>query len=177
MKIDPVSTLTGAPTQQAAPVFTDKEKRDELANEVNRRKRDYPSQVRQGRMSFEQSERSKAIMYAIWQDYVAKLTQPADHSVADDDNRQPLRQPLNAMAHAGDGDGAHREATRVLGVDHGAGDDMTTTHQVVAGGGDGEIGRPVRPVIGEIDQISAEPGAKYDGTVTPPTESYPSDTP
>jgi hypothetical protein len=159
MKIDAVSTMTGAPAQQAAPEFTDKEKRDELANEVNRRKRDYPSQVRQGRMTFEQSERSKAIMYAIWQDYVAKLTQPADHSVADDDNRQPL----NAMAHAGDGDGAKREATHVFGVDHGAGDDMTTTHQVVAGGGDGEIGRPVRPVIEDVS--------------TPPTESHSSDTP
>lgn len=151
MKVDAVSSLTGSsvPKEQQ---FTDREKRDELAKEVNRRKVDYPGQVRQGRIRQEQADRSKAIMYAIWLDYVAKTTRsPTDHDAVIDDGATSERQPLNAMAHAGDGDGALREVAqpKVIGVDAGVGDDMTT-HHVIAGGGDGEIGRPVRPTAESI---------------------------
>jgi hypothetical protein len=146
MKVDAVSTLGGAPAQAAPPQFTDKEKRDELASEVNRRKVDYPGQVRQGRMRQEQADRHKAIMHAIWQDYVAKVASP---------------QPTNEMAHAGDGDGAKAEHVRTIGVDHGAGDDMTS-HHVIAGGGDGEIGRPVRPTIDQRIESDPDMQPKYD---------------
>lgn len=117
MNVDAISTLGGDNTKP--PQFTAREKRDEVAREVNFRKSVYPGQVRQGRLTQAQADRQRAIMYAIWQDYCAivngdasepqsrlDLTPPADHSVARDDNRRPL----NAMAHAGDGESAAREA-------------------------------------------------------------------
>lgn len=73
MKVDPIGI--SSPTQtEAMPEkkFTAKDKRDELAREINLRKSFYPSQVRTGRMTQDKADRQIAILYEIWLEYAEK---------------------------------------------------------------------------------------------------------
>lgn len=145
MKVDAISSVVGGDIQsQKPPQFSDRDKRDEVAREVNLRKSVYPGQVRQGRMRHEEAERRKAIMYAIWLDYCAKVN--GDTS-----------EPQAALDLA-------PEQPTTIGVDPGAGDDRTS-HHVIAGGGDGEIIESA----GSVPQASMQP--KYDSSE--PASSYP----
>ncbi len=67
-------TVAGPVSEQSnATEFTDRQKRDELAREINLRKAVYPGMVRARRMTHEESEQRQAILTAIWQDYSAKV--------------------------------------------------------------------------------------------------------
>lgn len=113
MKVDAVSSLTGGDMQsRPPPQFTDREKRDELAREVNLRKSVYPGMVRQGRLTHQQAERQKAIMYAIWLDYCARVN--ADET-----------QPQTALD-------LSASKPEVIGVDLSAGDDRSDTIAISA---------------------------------------------
>jgi hypothetical protein len=73
MKVEPVG-LQQQPAQ-GGQQFTNEQKRDELAREINIRKTVYPGVIRSGRLTHEQAERQTAILTAIWQEYVERAKQ------------------------------------------------------------------------------------------------------
>lgn len=74
--VDPVTIQDFQPKQQqdAAATFTNDQKRDELAREVNMRKALYPSLIRQGKISQQQADRQLAIISEIWTEYAQKAS-------------------------------------------------------------------------------------------------------
>lgn len=176
MKVDPISevmSLVSEPPQR----FTNREKRDELAREVNLRKVVYPGQVRQGRMTQQQADRQRAIMQSIWEEF-------RDRVLAEEGKIQPQ---LDLSQPAG-GDAPIRP--QLFGIDPGAGDDQTTVHvghtivddvpreqpidesrRVVAGGGDGEVSTAHAGYASERLRNDAIRNGDADGPDPRPTDS------
>jgi hypothetical protein len=87
MKVDPISSRDFQPQQQGnqqqVQQFTNEQKRNELAREINLRNTVYPGMVRSGRLTQENADRQLAILRSIWEEYGVKAqedkerTQPA----------------------------------------------------------------------------------------------------
>lgn len=102
MKIEPISMQggTAAPTTAAPPSFSNREKRDELAREINLRKTVYPGLIRAGRLRQEQADRQRAIMQAIWADYAVKVNSDEPDLLIDQQHESvaaPASKPIESL--------------------------------------------------------------------------------
>lgn len=74
MKVDPISTQDLKTADQVAPQFTNEQKRDELAREINLRQVVYPGQIRAGKLTQERADRQLGILSSIWAEFRDRAT-------------------------------------------------------------------------------------------------------